>query len=255
MKINRTSYYTRLSKDEHRLFNVGGAISIWKIDGEKPTEICKIKVLKNPSYLAISSNEKLLAYSNTLGHLTVVEIETGQTIAKTKGTKVEGGNILFFHEDAKILSSDWDGNLFTWDIKSDKITILEELPIITVDLFSCYHENKVIIAGLDSKSKRKYLRLWEMKLEGKLKLEEILMSNQYYWMSIPYLCIVEGECFFFYETKKADSKIYSLDLVSKVEREVISFPMNKKENLYNIEGYYTSICVSTNKRFLILGFS
>ena len=255
MKINRTAHFTRLSQDEKRLYNVGGTISAWEIDGEKPIEKYKIKALKNPSFLTLSSNNQLLAYSNTSGHMAVAETETGQIIAKSKGTKLEGNNILFIHENSKVLASDWKGNLFTWDIESGKINIVKKLPIILTDIFSCNYGTKVIITGRHSKSKKKYLRLWEMKLQGKLEPKEILLDKKYYGMSCSLLHIVGKECFFFDEAKKNGAKVYSLDLESKEIREVINIPLNGKRNLYNIEGYYTSLCVSTDKRFLILGFS
>ena len=90
MKINRQSSKILISANEKLLFNVGGTASIFDISGEKAIEMKRFEKLSNSSQIAISSDEKMIAYKNTSGHIAVHDVETGELLVKSKCLSSEG---------------------------------------------------------------------------------------------------------------------------------------------------------------------
>ena len=142
MKINRRGYETLLSADEKILFLVAGSIFVFDISGEKAVELKRFNDLKNPDNIAVSTDGRLIAYSNTLGHIAVHDLESGELLVKSKCTSREGDGLFFISNDKQILSSDWDGNVFILDIEGGGFSIIRNLSHFP--LISLIDENKFI---------------------------------------------------------------------------------------------------------------
>lgn len=118
MKINRSGYNIALSDDEKLLFIVSSTVCIYDISGEKAIELKCFNNLKNPSDIALSSNEKLVAYSNTSGYIAVHNVDNGKLLLKSKCLSKEGYDLFFsimiiklFHLNGMARYSFWILNL------------------------------------------------------------------------------------------------------------------------------------------------
>ena len=241
MKINRPSYKSWVSDDEKLLFNVGGMVSILDISGEKFVELKRFTKLKHPSYLALSSNKKLLACSNTSGHIAVYDIETGETLIKSKYLSEEGRDLFFINNDTQIISPVRSGQVFIFDIESGKTTVAFNFPLRTMNICPV-SDSKFVAFGSNSGSKT-YSRIFEFFLTGKATEKDLKIPYPY---SLESSCIVfSDECILFCGSNDSNNnkmKIIKFNL-SKSETEWV---FDTKTSIVSL-GYFTCMCISKNK--------
>jgi len=119
--IKIKSYVATLSRDCSMLLNTAGKVSLLKLNSGNVEKLYEFAVLKNPSYGAFSSDNKLLAYKSTIGKIAVHDTETGSLILKHNAVKAEGNELYFVQKNKKILSSTWKCDVFTIDIQSGEL--------------------------------------------------------------------------------------------------------------------------------------
>ena len=115
------SYTATVATDECTILNMAGKASLLKIEGADVKKIKEFDVLKNPSYGAIASDMKVLAYKNTSGKIAVHDTETGELILKHSAVKCEGWRLYFIQQNKRILSSTWDSDIYMIDISKGEI--------------------------------------------------------------------------------------------------------------------------------------
>ena len=115
------SYTTSCTADKSLILNIGRKVSLLKTTEAAPEIISTFSALGNPSYGAISSSKKLVAYKNTSGRIAIHDAETGELILKHNAVKCEGYGLYFIHQDRRILTSTWDCDIFTLDISTGDI--------------------------------------------------------------------------------------------------------------------------------------
>lgn len=128
MKISVPSYDLKLLCDGKTLINVGGSVRKYDLECKtKPSEIIRFTDIQNPSEVAISSNEELLAIRSTCGEFALCNLDTGELIYKHKGFKTEGSHIWFASQDSLIIATDWSGRIYTLDVQSKQFELIEQI--------------------------------------------------------------------------------------------------------------------------------
>lgn len=253
MKINCKSYNLILSKNERLLFNVGGNVSIIDISGEDGVRLGRLEKLKNPSSVAISLDQKLIAYNNTSGHIAVHNIESGELLLKSECISKEGYDLFFINNDKQIISSTWEGEIFILDIESSRISIVCELPISSTNIISSNNNSFIVIgSGLDVNT-----CFFELVLSEKTSYKELYSTSQYWIKGIGYTTL-DNEIYLFANSSNFEtSAIVKLNTLTNklcfcfILEDVLGF----KGDLLTEYGYFTSMCISRNGRYLLLGFS
>ena len=95
MRFKCKGMKTLVSKDENKLFITNGGASILAINGNNLVEIASFQRLKNSTGIAVSPDEKLLAYQKTSGHIAVHDIVNGSLLLKTNVLSDEGYGLFF----------------------------------------------------------------------------------------------------------------------------------------------------------------
>ena len=253
MKINCPSSRVLISADEKLLFNVGGTVSIFDISGEKAVKLKRLNKLRNSSHIAISFDEKLVAYKNTSGHIAVHEIETGELLLKSKCLAEAGEDLFFINKNKQILSSEWGGKVFILDIETGDTNVISKFPVSSVNLFSI-SDDKFILSG---SCQNKYTRIFELSLTEKISSKELYSMPQY---MIEDVCVaVSGDDIFFF-ARSTDCEKYSIVSFNTSTNEMcfcfdIDELLGFKGDLISEYGYFTSMCVSKDKRYLLIGMS
>lgn len=246
MEISKKSYGLLISQSKKLIFNIGTNIAMLEISNEQVNEIKNFDKLKNISNIAISSNEKLIAYKNTVGHIVVQELETGNMLIKSKCFCEEGSSLYFTNEDKTILSSELSGKVYIMDIYSGKTQVICDLPIITTNLIKI-NENEFIIFG---KSNGNYSEVYKLFLNT--KTVKSISLFQKYWLKEAGAIISENIIYFYSDINYDERKqVVMLDSIN----ETISTLMVVNEIDKYPYSYYTCMCISKNKRYLLLGFS
>jgi len=134
MKISEISYRCLLSANEELLINIGESVSIYDIKGAEPKKLISLNGMRHGAYAAISPDGKILACSNTSGHIAIYSIATGEIIERSKGLSAEGRGLYFTEGSKQIISSTWDGRIFSFCLESGKISVLAKTPLEQTEL-------------------------------------------------------------------------------------------------------------------------
>ena len=265
MKINRPSYRLLISPDESFLVNVGREVILFTIGDTSLNELKRFNALRNPSFCALSSNSKMVAYHSTRGHIAVHDIKTGNLLAKSKCLSKEGYGLYFINNDTQIISSVCQGSVFVLDIESGKVSILNNFPV---------HHATNIVPIPDNN----FIAIGSMPDEGTLaygfSIEQDTRTFTDLFSSYPYLLesvtfIYSGnEILFFGSPIKNNSDewcngsileyfLFSYNLSTNIFCSIF-----KIQDLLGIDGrvhldygYFTSMCLSKSKQYLLIGFS
>ncbi|MDR1565158.1 MAG: hypothetical protein LBS74_09395, partial [Oscillospiraceae bacterium] len=100
-------------------------VYLYELENDKFKLLHKFKTLKHPAHIAFSSDDNLIAIKNTSGNTVVHKLDNGELLIRHKTSKREGGNLYFIENDRKLISSDWDGNIFTVDIYSGEYNYIK----------------------------------------------------------------------------------------------------------------------------------
>lgn len=260
MKINRRGYETLLSADEKTLYLVGSAVSVWDISGEKAVELKRFNDLKNPDNIAVSTDGRLIAYSNTLGHIAVHDLESGELLVKSKCTSREGNGLYFIRDNRLILSSDWDGNVFTLNIETGEFTVTGKLPVILPDLCRVDDSTFLVIGS---------------KIEDYSRLLEISVGEEIIWNAPIVISSYEADSYG--KAVLGEKVFFCADAVEgdlhgrnshTVSFNILSFDMTTKKLSVCLElgelfgpqhrliyehGYTTCMCIGRDGKTLLLG--
>lgn len=245
MEIAKKSYGLLISQSEKLIFNIGTKVQMLEINNEQVNEIKNFDLLKNISHIAISSNEKLIAYKNTGGHIVVQELETGNMLIKSKCLSKEGYSIYFTNEDKTILSSEWGGKVYEMDICSGNVQVIYDLPITSTNLIKI-RENEFIAFG---KGEGKYSEVYKLFLDAKTVKHISLFQK--FWLEEVNAIINEGIIYFYSAINYDECKqVVMLDSTNETISTLVVSEIDKYPY-----SYYTCMCLSNNKRYLLLGFS
>lgn len=304
MKIRKNSYEIHISPSKKLLINIGGCVNIFEMDGDEFKEFRCFNQLKNLDYSAISNNEKLIAYKNTSGHIVVQEIETEEILIKNKKIPIEGGRLYFIDNDKAIISSNWNGEVFTIDMLTGNAEIVFDLPISTMDMLPI-EEGKFIAFGSQNIDEKLHSEVFILSIKDKkivnrysfpkFSLEEpqaFLRDNEVYFYSeinhenkklVVALNVLNGKLETFLDASevilgeneqenpvfkikdKKVAEIYEM-LIQQINEAFDQSPEMKKnfdevfdnadkDNDIALRGYMTCMCMSQNKKILIIGFS
>ena len=258
MKIRKPSYKILFSEDEQTLFSVGGTVSAFDVSGEKAVELLRLNSLKNPSRITVSSDEKLLAYSNTSGHIAVHDIDSGKLLIKSKCLSEEGNSLFFLKGNKQIISSGWDGRVFILCLESGDVTVIfdglsipEIIPIFGDDY---------LVLGSDISDEIMSTSIFKISLGGDVLTEELHSALPYVLQTVStvrfkdevFFCesIARGRSF------NARDSILSFNLSTNEMTTIfcVNEVVNKKD-LIGEFGIFTSMCISSDGRCLLIGYS
>lgn len=216
--------------------------------------------LKNPSYVAVSSDERLIAYKNTSGHIAVHDLKTGELLVKSRCTSVEGNSLFFIRDDKQILSSDWDGNVFTLDVASGEFTVVCKLPVI-IPVMNPTSENTFVVTG---NKLGDYTCLFALSVGEEITWNKLCAIPPYRAESNGQV-VSGGKVFFWADMLQGDvihliayavaSDILTFDTAT---RELsVCFRVEDLLGLYptQIHGYFTCMCITRDEKTLLLGTS
>lgn len=136
MYSKKTSYGMKLTKDKDKLINVGSKVTIFQIQGEKLEIAYELTTLKNPSYIALTLDEKVLACANTSGHIALHNFSNGELIFKTKALSRECGSLIFTSDGTQIIFTTCEGDIVSIDAQSGKIIKHLETDMFLPKIFS-----------------------------------------------------------------------------------------------------------------------
>ncbi|QNO13513.1 hypothetical protein HYG86_01385 [Alkalicella caledoniensis] len=265
MKSNLPSYNKLLSPDETVLVNIGKYVSLYAIDDSGLNELKRFNTLRNPSRAALSSDGKMLAYSNTSGHIAVHDIETGNLLVKSKCLSKEGYSLYFINNDSQLISSDWFGNIFVLDIKSAKITLLNSFPFHNATNLVPISNNSFMVLGSISTGETVAYDFLIQKDTG--TFEKLFSSYPYRLETTSFACF-KNEVYFYGDNINNSSDKWLDDDIA--ENALFSYNMSAKElhsiiciqellgincSLNSEYGYFTTICISSNKQYILIGYS
>lgn len=265
MKSNIPSYNKLVSPDEKILVNIGKDVSLYSIDDSGLNELKRFNVLRNPSSAALSSDGNMLAYSNTLGHIAVHDIETGNLLVKSKCLPKEGYNLYFVNNDTQIISSDWSGNVFVLDIESAKTKLLNSFPIHNAANLVPVSNNCFIVLGSISTGKT---LAYELLIKKDTGISEKLFLSYPYWLETTSFACFENEVYFYgnninnssnkwLDEDIAENVLFSYNFSAKQFHSIICIQelLEKKCSLHSAYGHFTCICISSNKNYILIGYS
>jgi len=265
MKINCPSYNILISPDETILVNNNNKVSLFAITKNGFNELKQFNVFKNPSRAALSSDGKMLAYSNTSGHIAVHDIETGNLLVKSKCLSKEGYNLHFVNNDTQIISSEWSGDVFILDIESGKTTMLNSFPLHnSTNLMPIAKNHFIVIGSILAGGTLAY----NFQIDNnEATFTELFSSYPHRLESSSFICS-ENEVFFYGgNTNNSSSTWLNKDIA---ENSLFSYSFSTKKfcsiidiqqllgincSLNSDYGYFASMCISKSKQYALIGFS
>lgn len=120
------SYQIEKSKDGKYIANLNHEVSIF--DSKTMQLINCFKDLDNPSTMSFSNNSEYLAVKNTLGKIILYNLNKMKRVKVINQSKVCGAELFFTPDDKYIISGDWDGKIYSYDIKRRKNIVIKEYP-------------------------------------------------------------------------------------------------------------------------------
>lgn len=142
-KFKFTSAYEIKKSPDNRYFaTIGGTVAIW--DASTGKKITSFGQLKNPSHLNFSNSGKSLVVKNTSGKIALFDMDELKHLKSCTPTKEEGCEIYFTPDDKYLVSADWDGNIYTIDIKGGKTKILRSDKAVYITKKFLTFERKVM---------------------------------------------------------------------------------------------------------------
>lgn len=264
MKINCSSYSILVSPNETVLVNIGKKVTLFSISNKNLNKRRQFYALKHASRAALSSDGKMLAYINTSGHIAVHNIDTGELLVKSKCLNIEGYSLYFINDDKQIISSAWNGNVFVLDIKSGKTTVVNSFPFHkSTNLVPISYNNFIVISPISSGETFAY----DFTVKNNKAIFSELFSSYSYRIKSLFFSYSEDEVLFFGSNiNNSSDKWLSEDIAENV---LFLYNISTKEfspiasiqELLGINcslseyGYFTSICISKNKQYVLVGLS
>lgn len=109
-----------VSKDEKYFVNLYIDVTLYEKDNTNFTFKKRLGKMKNPYTVCFSHNGELVAVENNNNLIEVYNLNSGLRIFKGKGARAWGGNI-YFLDDTTLLSSTYDGMVYTLDISTGNV--------------------------------------------------------------------------------------------------------------------------------------
>lgn len=265
MKTNCHSYNILISPDETILVNIGKTVSLFAIVDKGLKELKRFNIFGHPSRAALSSDGKMIAYSDTSGHIAVHNIETGNLLVKSKCLSKEGYDLYFINNDTQIISSEWSGSVFVLDIGSSKITVLNSFPFHNATNLLPVAKNRFILMGSILTGGT---LAYDFSIEKDAAIYTKLFSSYPYRLESSSFACSENEVFFYgnninnssdawIKEDIAENSLFSYNFSTKEFRSIIEIRQLLGINcgLHSDFGYFTSMCVSKNKQYTLIGYS
>ena len=239
-----------VSSDEKFIFNVGGTVSIFDISGQTFKEFARFNTLKNPSHIAVSTDHELIAYTNTSGHIAVHEITSKALVNKSKGISKEGYNLYFINENKQILSMDWGGNIFIFDINTSATTILGTINTNSSNLIYI-SKNTYLVVGYNNENKTEFHEL--TLTDESITKHLICTATTNYMLETVNWAKNEANIIFVAN----DENIYKLMQYNIFTHEIVQLDISGLPkfglNVHDDYGYFTCISLSNNGKYLLIG--
>lgn len=155
-------YNLKISVDNKFIIAVSKRIIVYRFDNLEV--IAKFGEISNPSKIAISSDNKLLAIKSTIGKIGLYSLENLSLIETFKATKDagDGSNIWFTPDSIYIIDGDWNGNIRLINIQDSTTLVIKSYDNCMIenieycDKDQIYHIYKFNRSGYNFVTKWKY---------------------------------------------------------------------------------------------------
>lgn len=127
----------------------------------------KLDMPSHTGHLAFSPKGDRVAGLSTSGRIGVCDAKTGKSLIKLDDCKTEGNRVQFSPNGSKLVSGDWDGNLWIWDLRKGKLDRkVEVAPDAMIEDLEFTADGKTLIVAVyvrgDEQSN--FLSLWNWPL-------------------------------------------------------------------------------------------
>ena len=194
IKINAESDYSVISPDNKELINVNRQIQIF--DLENHVGECKAQFFgpKNCARAALSSDQQLLAYSNTSGHLFLLKPSDGKLLYKSKALNDELCSLSFLPGDRTLLISTISGYIATVEASNGKVKQYTKTPYSSVELYPTKDPGIFIGIGF----RYSYAYLMKIFIQEQIDFQLVKEINRFYVETINTdangdICIISGK--------------------------------------------------------------
>lgn len=264
MKYKKSSYNMYISKDKKSLINLDSKVALMNIDEQGLVGSKVFNSLKHPLRATLSSNGKMIAYNNTLGHCAVHDIETGALLVKSRCLSKEGRNLYFINNDTQIISTAF-GSVFILDIKLSEVKIIHHFdPPQVIELIQVENDLFILVATIPN---GKGTMIYELQCNKESdNLKEIATVCDYsLWISS--FAKTDNEVYFYANNtnnetndrltfRLKENSIYRYNIDKRTSESFISIQKDLGINLDTYEhGYFTCIDISNNRQYALIGFS
>ena len=243
-----------LSKDERKVYSVGSRIAIYTLQKGRFTRIARFEELRNPAWIALSRDERLLAGINTSGRIMVFDTQTGSILLQSAGTKCESHNLYFFDEDRQLICKDWDGRIFTLDLQTGK--------------FSVFPQKTAMGAFLDTETSGRFISFSEYELSEenrRLIIEEVdsaaatvteVFTIDGIAGTLAEMTRAGGHIYFFIDYFDGSSDVSVYDIQKRTLKRLLKLKgFCPQEFGRKNMGYSVKICPSPDEKYLVIGYS
>lgn len=203
------SYKSTFDLEKKRIGNIGNTfVAIYECDGMK--EIARIPNLRYPFHLCFSPDGTQVAIKNTSGKIKVFDIASQECISNQVSRKIGEGSSMFYVDADRILSCDWWGKLYLYNIKLGETTICHTFTDIktpnlipTEDGFLAYADYYIQRKGYCDC----FTEFYQVSVEDTVKVK-FLLKEECELINNAYACFKDKV--FFYSVPK--NQIYCYDI-------------------------------------------
>ena len=269
MKFYCKGYKTIVSQNENRLFITNEGASILELQDNNLVEVARFCELKDTTEVAVTTDEKVLAYKNTKGHIAIHDIMSGAILKKSKAFSEEGYGLFFLPDGKRLISSSWNRKIFILDIVTGDISDILTLPGAEENLIGLFPkglkgEYIILGSGVD-KNGQLNSELYSLSVCQHIVYQKLMDIPGYDFdikcaLSLPNAAIIDAT-----QEDSTSIELLSIKDILDTRRQGVIFKYNyysnRLEEIFRVYedieqyGYYTCMCLSSNMKYFLLGYS